>query len=252
MNIFNTERPVLPGVFPARILPVPKCAGFPDLEGPHGLCEEDSNLVSIGNDIKLFLFGESNKLQPECPELPKLASLPKEGTKCRKSSTESSQLTADKEVTDSSSKKERKEVKGVEEGIFHRKFSELHSFLDTITDDNYDFIASKKKANYFKHDRRTKRRSGYRGVSRNGASWQVLMMINKVKTYIGCYETEEEGALVYDIVSILFKQQKARTNLSYSKSKLLDLLSYYDQDSKHFVCAVPERYLRELESNSAQ
>lgn len=161
-------------------------------------------------------------------------------------------MTSDVKPCDGSPKKEKKEVKGVEEGIFSDKFSELYQFLDTLTDENSNFIVGKKKANYFKHDRRTKRRSGYRGVSRNGASWQVLMMINKVKTYIGCYETEEEGALVYDIVSILFKQQKARTNLSYSKSKLLDLLAYYDQDSKHFLSSIPERFLKELETSNTQ
>ena len=81
----------------------------------------------------------------------------------------------------------------------------------------------------------------------NGINWQVLMMINKVKTYIGCYKTEKEGALVYDIVSIIFKQNKARTNLSYSKAKLLDLLSYYDHESKHFHSKIPDIYLEELQ-----
>ena len=146
--------------------------------------------------------------------------------------------------------KELKQVKGVEEEIFGVKFKELSEFLNTIKEENWNFIVGKKKAHYFKHDRKTKRRSGYRGVSRNGASWQVLMMINKVKTYIGWYDTEEEGALVYDIVSILFKQRKARTNLSYSKAKLLELLSYYDHNSKHFHSKIPEKYLAELQMNS--
>lgn len=152
--------------------------------------------------------------------------------------------------TSFNAKKERKLVKGVEENIFTRRFQELYEFLDTIVDDSWNFIIGKKKANYYKHDRKTKRRSGYRGVSRNGASWQVLMMINNVKTYIGCYDTEEEGALVYDIVSILFKQKKARTNLTYSKAKLLDLLTFYDQDSKHFSVKIPDLYLDDLQTNT--
>ena len=82
-------------------------------------------------------------------------------------------------------KKEKKYVKGVEESIFDLKYEQLVSYLDSIYDDQWVFINGKKKANYYKHDRKTKRRSGYRGVSRNGASWQVLMMINNVKTYIG-------------------------------------------------------------------
>lgn len=142
--------------------------------------------------------------------------------------------------------KDKKLVKGVEEQIFAEKFKELYNFLDSIHNDDWTFVSGKKKANYYKHDRKTKRRSGYRGVSRNGASWQVLMMINNVKTYIGWYKTEEEGALVYDIVSILFKQQKARTNLSYSKAKFLDLLEIYDADTKHFKKIIPRRYIEEL------
>ena len=156
----------------------------------------------------------------------------------------------EKVTLNSNMKRERKSVKGVEENIFTRRFQELYVFLDSIDDDKWSFIVGKKKANYYKHDRKTKRRSGYRGVSRNGASWQVLMMINNVKTYIGCYDSEEEGALVYDIVSILFKQKKARTNLSYSKAKLLNLLSYYDQESKHFHTKIPCAFFEDLQANS--
>lgn len=137
---------------------------------------------------------------------------------------------------------------GVEESIFDQRLRALYSLLNEVDDENMKLFAGKKKANYFKHDRKTKRRSGYRGVSRNGASWQVLMMINNVKTYIGWYDTEEEGALVYDIVSILFKQRKARTNLTYSKAKLLRLLAAYDKDSKHFTQKIPDEYTQELQN----
>ena len=144
-------------------------------------------------------------------------------------------------------KKNTKIVKGVEENIFMRKFTQLYSYLSSIDNDQCILFSGKKKAQYFKIDRKTKRRSGFRGVSRNGASWQVLMMINNVKTYIGWYDTEEEGALVYDIVSILFKLRKARTNLSYSKAKLLNLLNYYDHDSKHFKGWIPYQFIYELQ-----
>jgi len=143
--------------------------------------------------------------------------------------------------------KESKIVKGVQESVFRQKLADLYEYLETIVESEDLFIIGKKKAQYFKHDRKTKRRSGYRGVSRNGASWQVLMMINNCKTYIGWYETEEEGALVYDIISILFKRHKARTNLSYSKAKLLSLLSNYDQTSKHFTDDIPDLFIGELQ-----
>jgi len=38
---------------------------------------------------------------------------------------------------------------------------------------------------------KNKRNSKYRGVSKNGNQWQVLMMINKTKSYIGSYDSEE-------------------------------------------------------------
>ena len=147
-------------------------------------------------------------------------------------------------------KKNTKIVKGVEENIFLKKFAQLYSYLNSIDNDQCILFSGKKKAQYFKINRKTKRRSGFRGVSRNGASWQVLMMINNVKTYIGWYDTEEEGALVYDIVSILFKLRKARTNLSYSKSKILNLLNYYDHDSKHFKGYIPYEFIYELQMGS--
>ena len=45
--------------------------------------------------------------------------------------------------------------------------------------------------------------SKYRGVSKNGNQWQVLIMINKSKsTYAGTYTTEDFAARVYDFLSI--------------------------------------------------
>ncbi|CAI2369346.1 unnamed protein product [Moneuplotes crassus] len=257
MNIFDCERPVLPDVFPSRVLPVPKCIRFQPLSGYNEEMNSSQGVKQCAQqeeDIQHFLFAGMNEFKSQHLNSPKLDFSLNGSYKMRKISSENSQPTADKEDTEQIPKKEKKEVKGVKgvkEEIFRQKITELYTFLDTITDDKYNFIV-KIKANYFKRNRKTKRRSGYRGVSRNGASWQVLMMVNKVKTYIGSYDTEEEGALVYDIISILFKQNKARTNLSYSKSKLLNLLSCYDQDSKHFVCPIPEVYLRELKLSIGQ
>lgn len=59
------------------------------------------------------------------------------------------------------------------------------------------------------------RGSKYRGVSRNGGKWQVLIMINRQKTYVGNYDTEEEAARAYDEVAIKFHKDKARTNFEY-------------------------------------
>ena len=66
----------------------------------------------------------------------------------------------------------------------------------------------------------SKRSSKYRGVSKNGNQWQVLIMVNKSKTYIGTYSSESIAARIYDIIAIKNRGIKARTNFAYSKNQL--------------------------------
>ena len=56
------------------------------------------------------------------------------------------------------------------------------------------------------------RGSKYRGVSRNGKTWQVLIMINRNKNYIGNFKTEDEAAKAYDEYAMKFHKNKARLN----------------------------------------
>jgi hypothetical protein len=67
---------------------------------------------------------------------------------------------------------------------------------------------------------RKKRSSKYRGVSKNGSNWQVLIMINKKKYFLGNYPSEDLAARIYDIKAIKSWGVKARTNFAYDKSQI--------------------------------
>mmetsp|Transcript_19545 Transcript_19545/g.17301 ORF Transcript_19545/g.17301 Transcript_19545/m.17301 type:complete len:105 (+) Transcript_19545:374-688(+) len=75
--------------------------------------------------------------------------------------------------------------------------------------------------------------SKYIGVSKNGNNWQVLITMNKQKTYCGTFETQIQAALVYDFHSIAFNGVKAKANFSYDKVFIKDMIiSYIDNDNK--------------------
>jgi hypothetical protein len=67
---------------------------------------------------------------------------------------------------------------------------------------------------------RKNRSSKYRGVSKNGYKWQVLMMINNKKCYLGNYPSEDLAARIYDIHSIKTRGIKARTNFVYDNNQI--------------------------------
>lgn len=66
----------------------------------------------------------------------------------------------------------------------------------------------------------TKRSSRFRGVSKNGNQWQVVMMYNKNKSYAGCYTSEENAARIYDILAIKKRGIRAKTNFVYTISQM--------------------------------
>lgn len=67
MNIFDCERPVLPDIFPARILPVPKCTEFQSLWGYNTEMDFSQGVTQYTQherDIQNFLF--EGKLTYHC------------------------------------------------------------------------------------------------------------------------------------------------------------------------------------------
>ena len=82
-----------------------------------------------------------------------------------------------------------------------------------------------KKPNKITFIGKGKRGSKYRGVSRNGNQWQVLIMLHKSKSYVGTYSTEEIAARIYDILAIKNRGIKARTNFIYNEQQIKNILN---------------------------
>ena len=70
-----------------------------------------------------------------------------------------------------------------------------------------------------------KRGSKYRGVSRNGNQWQVLIMFKNSKSYVGLFPSEELAARIYDILAIKKRGIKARTNFKYNSRQVFKIFS---------------------------
>jgi hypothetical protein len=86
-----------------------------------------------------------------------------------------------------------------------------------------------------------RRRSKYRGVSKNGNQWQVLFMVNKNKSYVGTYTSEDFAARVYDIMAIKNRGNKAKTNFIYSETQIRKICNTeIDIKSKNFKEKISE------------
>jgi hypothetical protein len=70
-----------------------------------------------------------------------------------------------------------------------------------------------------------KRGSQYRGVSRNGNQWQVLIMFKNSKSYVGLFPSEEIAARIYDILAIKKRGIKAKTNFKYNSRQVSKIYS---------------------------
>ena len=69
------------------------------------------------------------------------------------------------------------------------------------------------------------RGTNFRGVSRNGKnSWQILAIMQSGKTYLATVDNILYAAILYDILSIQMKCQRAKTNFIYNKAEVLAAL----------------------------
>ena len=108
---------------------------------------------------------------------------------------------------------------------FERQLSKLQADLAMIPTSSSEIITSRTKS--IRSDDFSIRRSQYIGVSRNGPSWQALIAIKKRKTYIGTYDDQDEAARAFDFYSMLLHSLTAKTNFSYTKREVLDMIDRY-------------------------
>ena len=89
---------------------------------------------------------------------------------------------------------------------------------------NNNLIENRNQLKKPKKNGNNKRSSKYRGVSKNGIGWQVIMMFNNNKPYIGTYKSEELAARIYDIASIKKNGIKSKTNFVYNNEQIEKIL----------------------------
>jgi len=93
-------------------------------------------------------------------------------------------------------------------------------YINTYLLNSYSSFRKIKRLNKIAFVGRNKRSSQYRGVSKNGYQWQVLIMVKNNKNYIGSYPSEELAARIYDILAIKNRGFKARTNFVYNNNQI--------------------------------
>jgi len=93
-------------------------------------------------------------------------------------------------------------------------------YINTNLVKSYSTTRAIKKLNKIKFIITNKRRSKFRGVSKNGNKWQVLINIKNKNCYLGSYDSEEVAARVYDIYAIKSFGDNARTNFVYNYYQL--------------------------------
>ena len=91
--------------------------------------------------------------------------------------------------------------------------------VEKIEDDEYVIIQGQVR---FKSQ--TVRGSKFRGVSKNGNKWQVLVMGNQKKQYSGSIKDETQAAKLYDKFAIKNLGLRAKTNFDYKRQDIMKII----------------------------
>ena len=75
---------------------------------------------------------------------------------------------------------------------------------------------------------RSERGSTYRGVSKNGSKWNMMVIHGDVKKYIGKIWQELLAARLYDKYTLILKGLEAKINFSYTRRQIEEILQAND------------------------
>lgn len=82
--------------------------------------------------------------------------------------------------------------------------------LHYVNDYNSILVESKNKSIFLQT--RSQRGSRFRGVSKNGSKWQVMIVRGEIKKYIGAIESEEIAARFYDKYALIIQGFEVRND----------------------------------------
>ena len=108
----------------------------------------------------------------------------------------------------------------------------LNQLQHFIWDPSMILVHSKKKS---ERKANSIRRSNFIGVSRNGPNWQSIISMKKNKFYLGTYSTQKDAAMVFDFYSIMIHGLEAKTNFSYSKDWIVNMIAEYKENGKVYI-----------------
>jgi len=100
--------------------------------------------------------------------------------------------------------------------------------VEKIEDEGYVIIKGQSRLKS-----QTQRGSRYRGVSKNGNKWQVLVMGNQKKQYSGSIRDELTAARLYDKFAIKNLGLRAKTNFEYRRNDIQKLISEIQEDDEN-------------------
>lgn len=110
---------------------------------------------------------------------------------------------------------------------FKRRLATTLEQLQMLPKDKIIVYKSEKQA-MSKNSKHPEKRSSYIGVSKNGANWQSLVVVNKTKLYIATSPDEEEAAKIFDFYTLLHSFGKGKLNWTYSVGEAIELISRYE------------------------